>query len=195
MENSTKIILGSASPRRKELLKMLEIDFQVINPDINEKFGNEIKLRNVPAYLSRKKVEAILENNRHHNKIIISADTIVLLDGEILEKPKDKNEAEVVLSKLSGKTHEVITSVCLWDTKKLHFIEDSAFVKFKILSQAEINKYIESGGGMDKAGGYGIQDWMGLIGIERIEGSFYTIMGLPTHKLYELLLKLKILKY
>ena len=139
----------------------------------------------VPAYLARQKAEQFLPNPGE--RLILCADTIVVKDAQILNKPANPEEARQMLLMLSGSTHQVITGICLLDNSKFRTETDTALVTFCTLTEREIETYIQSESPFDKAGAYGIQDWIGMVGIERIEGSFYTIMGLPTHRVYQLL--------
>ncbi|WP_303917379.1 Maf-like protein [Draconibacterium sediminis] len=177
-------ILASKSPRRQELLKSLGIDFQVKTKDVNENYPPEISPDQIPGYLAEKKAKAF-SNELNNNDLLITADTIVVLNGKVLEKPEDYDHAYKMLLELSGKMHEVITGVCLSSTKKSVVFSSLTNVQFKKLSEAEIDYYISNYKPFDKAGAYGIQEWIGAIGISHIEGSFYNVMGLPLQKLYE----------
>ena len=139
----------------------------------------------VAAYISAQKAEMFIA--LHPEKLVLTADTVVIIGDRILNKPKDCQEALQMLTMLSGTTHEVITAVSLLADNSIHTVSDTAQVTFRTLDKREINHYIEHYQPFDKAGGYGIQEWIGMIGVERIEGSFYTIMGLPVHIVYQLL--------
>ena len=178
-----KIILGSQSPRRSELLKVLDIPFIVRSLDVPEDFPRNLPLSTVPAYLAKKKGMAFLPTLAS-DELLITADTVVVAEHQILNKPSSVEEARSMLLLLSGRKHQVITAVYLMDQHKQILIEDSALVYFNPLSDAEISYYIEVYRPFDKAGGYGIQDWIGYVAIEKIEGSFYTVMGLPVHRVY-----------
>lgn len=178
-----KIVLASKSPRRQELLKGLDIDFSIRTKEIDESFPEELDPPEIAGYLARKKA-AEYKKDAKPNELIITADTVVLAAGLVLNKPNSAEEAEKMLQLLSGKHHRVVTAVALLDLTKQVFVEDSATVHFRHLAQDEINYYIEKYRPFDKAGSYGIQEWIGYIGIERIEGSFYTVMGLPVHLVY-----------
>lgn len=177
-------ILASKSPRRQELLKSLGIDFQVKTKDVDESYPLELSADQIPGYLAEKKAKAFA-NELNNNDLLITADTIVVLNGKVLEKPEDYDHAYEMLSALSGKMHEVITGVCLSSTKKSVVFSSLTNVQFKQLSNTEIDYYITNYKPFDKAGAYGIQEWIGSIGISHIEGSFYNVMGLPLQKLYE----------
>jgi septum formation protein len=178
------IILGSKSPRRKELLEGLGISFETRTKDVDESFPNDIEQNKVAKFLAEKKSSAFV-NELTENDIIITSDTIVLCHGEILGKPKDEQEAFAMLSKLSGTSHQVITGVCIKSTKKTVLFSDTTKVWFKTLTSDEINYYIKNHRPFDKAGSYGIQEWIGYIGIEKIEGTYFNVMGLPVNLLYK----------
>jgi len=178
------IVLGSQSPRRKELLKLAGFDFQILDIDYEEaipKAGYNIS--DIPAYLAEQK--ALHAKGLNGNDLLITADTLVFLDGKIMGKPKDADQAFEMLSSLSGKMHEVITGVCLKYEQQIEIFSDTTKVYFKPLEAEEIEYYIENYNPFDKAGAYGAQDWIGLIAIEKIEGSYFNVMGLPVHKVYE----------
>ena len=184
-----KIILASASPRRKELLDSLDIDF-TINTQTNFKESyNSIKpLERIPSMMSEGKSYGF-HRPLDADEILITSDTMVYVDGKTLGKPADRAEAISMLRSLSGKEHQVITGVTIRDNKRSETFSDTSYVFFKELSDEEISYYIDTYKPFDKAGAYGIQEWIGYVGITRIEGSFYTIMGLPTHLVYQELLK------
>lgn len=183
LENLNKyhIILGSQSPRRKELLSGLNIDFEVKSIDVDETYPKTMVGVDIPMYLAQKKASAYVLND---NDLLVTADTIVWYNGEVFGKPKDKAEAKRMLKTLSGQTHQVITGVCITTAnrqKTFHVISDVRFSKF---NDAEIDYYLENYQPYDKAGSYGVQEWIGYIGVERIEGSYYNVMGLPIQRLY-----------
>ncbi len=178
-----KLILSSASPRRQFLLKEIGLEFTIDPPHIDESFPKEMPIENVPSYLAEKKAKALL--SKITDEIVIASDTVVILGDQILNKPLDRNEAIQMLSDLSGKTHTVITAVCLLSKEKSDFFEDRTEVIFKKLTQQEIEFYVDNYKPYDKAGAYGAQDWIGMIAIEKIVGSYFTVMGLPIHKVYE----------
>ena len=183
-----KIILGSASPRRKELLKSLGIDFEIRVKDLKEKYPKNLKEKEISEFLAIQKSDALL-NTIKANEILITADTIVVKGDRVLNKPKDKLEAKEMLEFLSGEEHLVITSVCLRNHQKKLVFSSITKIFFKPLSNAEINYYVEKYKPLDKAGAYGIQEWIGLIGITNIEGSYFNVVGLPIAKLYEKLIQ------
>ena len=179
-----EIILASKSPRRRQLLSDLGLKFSVQSMDIPEEFPEALGKTEVPVYLAELKAEAfrpLLKNNQ----LVITADTIVWLDGNVLNKPTDYNDAFRMLKTLSGKKHQVITGVCLLSTEKKVSFYALTDVWFKPLSDEEIQYYLERYQPYDKAGAYGIQEWIGYIGIYRIEGSFFNVMGLPVQSVYE----------
>ena len=182
--NNWNIILASQSPRRKQLLEQLGYTFTQKSKDTDESFSKEIPQREVAAYLSKKKAAAFT-GEIEQNDLIIASDTIVLIGNEILNKPSNHQEAFEMITKLSGKQHEVITGVCLKSKEKEVSFSVSTSVFFKQLKDEEINYYIEKYQPFDKAGAYGIQEWIGLIGVEKIEGSFYNVMGFPAKEVYE----------
>ncbi|WP_319226762.1 Maf-like protein [Draconibacterium orientale] len=177
-------ILASKSPRRQELLKSLGIHFQVKTKDVDENYPPELSPDQIPGYLAEKKANAFADE-LNNNDLLITADTIVVLNEKVLEKPDDYDHAYEMLSALSGNMHEVITGVCLSSTNKSVTFSALTNVQFKKLTAAEIDYYITNFKPFDKAGAYGIQEWIGSIGISHIEGSFYNVMGLPLQKLYE----------
>ena len=179
-----EIILASKSPRRQQLLSDLGLKFSVQSMDIPEEFPGGLGMTEVPVYLAELKAEAfrpILKDNQ----LVITADTIVWLDGQVLNKPTDYADGFRMLKDLSGKKHQVLTGVCLLSTEKKVSFFTSTDVWFKQLSDDEISYYLENYRPYDKAGAYGIQEWIGYIGIHRIEGSFFNVMGLPVQSLYE----------
>lgn len=189
MLENYKIILASNSPRRKELLQGLNINFEVQSKNVDEKYPESLEIHQVPEYLVRLKA-APFKPEMKENMLVITADTIVSLNNEILGKPADANEAVAMLKKLSGKTHQVLTGVCLLTQQHETSFTSTSDVTFKTLSESEIDYYIKHFNPYDKAGGYGIQEWFGYIAVESINGSFFNVMGLPVHRLYEELIKL-----
>ncbi|MFA5298186.1 MAG: Maf family nucleotide pyrophosphatase [Lutibacter sp.] len=182
------IILASGSPRRQELFKELGLDFSIQVKEVEEIYSPNLKEEKITNYLAELKAAAF--NELEENDIVITADTIVWLNNKAIEKPEDKSHAIVMLKELSGTGHKVITSICIktFDTQKVFF--DTTMVYFKSLSMEEITYYVENYQPFDKAGAYGIQEWIGFIGVTKIEGSYFNVMGLPVHKLYEELMKL-----
>lgn len=180
-----KIILASASPRRKELLAGLCIDFEVdTRNNFEEVIDPSIPHEEIPEVLSVGKSNGFhrpLENN----EILITSDTLVLCEGKVMGKPSSREDAYEMLKMLSGQDHKVITAVSIRDNKRIVTFSDTAIVSFKPLTDSEIYFYIDNFKPFDKAGAYGIQEWIGYIGIERIEGSYFTIMGFPVHLVYK----------
>lgn len=182
-KKNLKIILASKSPRRQELLRNLGIDFQVRSKDTNEDFPRGMAHQKIPVFLSQKKAAALADTLKL-NEILITADTIVCVGDEVLNKPQNRKEAIEMIEKLNGKSHFVYTGVCIASANKEVVFSDQAKVVFSKLSLDEIEYYVDTFKPFDKAGAYGIQEWIGYAGIEKIDGSFYTVMGLPTQKLY-----------
>ncbi len=185
-----QIILASNSPRRQELLRNLNISFKVQVKETDELFPPDLPATEVARYLAEKKAAAfvpILEE-----QLVITADTTVVLDEEVLNKPADAAEAQRMLQQLSGKSHKVITGVCLQSSQTKISFDDTTEVYFRPLLEQEIKYYITKYKPFDKAGSYGIQEWIGMIGIEKIEGSYYNVMGLPVEKLYRHLHQLSV---
>ena len=180
-----KIILASQSPRRKELIAHLNIPFEVlVKEGVEEVFPESMPCEEVPVYLALQKAITYREELQKNDILVITADTVVICDGQILGKPKDRSEAVSMLNILSGKAHEVITGVALTAKDKQRDFTVSTKVFFKPLTEEEIDFYIDRYKPFDKAGAYGIQEWIGMIGIERIEGSYFNVVGLPVQKLY-----------
>jgi septum formation protein len=185
-----RVILASQSPRRKQLLEGLGISFEVIVTDVDESFPENLKAHEIPMYLAQKKSDSINMAELGSHALVITADTIVWLNDKVLNKPANTDEAFAMLRKISGKTHEVFTGVGLKTNDNTRAFYAASKVTFRELSDAEITWYVENFKPLDKAGAYGIQEWIGYIGIEHIEGSFYNVMGLPTQMLYRELEKL-----
>ncbi|MDR2556283.1 MAG: Maf family nucleotide pyrophosphatase [Bacteroidales bacterium] len=179
-----RIILGSGSPRREELLKKMGFYFDRVVKNIEEVLPQDMPAEQVPKYIAKQKSQHYNLGEMPENTLLITADTLVILDGKILGKPKDKGEATAMLKELSGKTHEVITGVCLRTKEKEKTFSISSHVSFRVISDEEIEYYIDNYKPYDKAGAYGIQEWLGFIALERIEGSFFNVMGFPTQRLY-----------
>ena len=180
---SFKIILASNSPRRKDLLTKMGVDFEVRIKEINEDFPSNLSPKEVAEYLAKKKSNAYRESVSK-NELVITADTLVSSEDKILNKPETKEEARQMLEFLSNNTHEVITGVSLMTRENQLVFSVISKVTFGELSALDINKYVDSGLPMDKAGAYGIQDWIGTIAVTKIEGSYENIVGLPTQELY-----------
>ena len=179
------IVLASGSPRRKELLSGLGIPFEVrIIPDIDESFPKDMSSAEIPCYIARKKADTYRMTIKE-NELIITADTVVVLEGRIIGKPVDRNDAIRMLHLLSGRTHEVITSVVMTALEKQVEFSVHSKVDFAVLENEAIIYYVDTFQPYDKAGAYGIQEWIGYIGVKGIQGSFYNVMGLPVQRLYE----------
>ncbi|NOR74929.1 MAG: septum formation protein Maf [Draconibacterium sp.] len=177
-------ILASKSPRRNQLLKSLGVEFEVRIKEVEENYPLNLNKEEIPVFLAELKAKPFLEDLQK-NDLLITADTIVWFNGKIFGKPNDKTEAIEMLQLLSGKEHQVISGVCLTSNIKKKSFYSISNVHFKNLAKSEIEYYISEFEPFDKAGGYGIQEWIGSIGITQIEGSFYNVMGLPIQKLYE----------
>lgn len=184
-----ELILASASPRRKAFLEDLNIPFRVDVRPVKETFPNHLYKEEIPLYLSKLKADAF--NDISPNQVVLTGDTVVWQKGVTLGKPKNENEAFEMINQLSGRTHEVISAFCLKTKSQSICKSASCKVFFKKLTEEEINYYIKNFQPFDKAGAYGIQDWIGQIGVTSIEGSFFTVMGLPIHLLYKELTELK----
>lgn len=183
--NHLDIIMASRSSRRHALLRQLDIKFRITPLDFDESFPDTIKVEEVAEYISHNKALTFPEDKLNDNTLVITADTIVAVDNTILGKPNDEEEAKEMLNILSGRTHQVITGFSLRSKKGSQSFSSITTVKFKELSENEIDYYVDEYQPYDKAGGYGIQEWIGKIGVEWIEGSFYNVMGLPIQKLYK----------
>lgn len=181
MNKDLKIILASNSPRRKELLGALEIDFEVrIMDGIDETYPQGLTMTGIPEHISSQKASAYALGD---NELLIAADTIVYLDGEVLGKPADAKEACDMLAKLSGKTHQVITGVTMRTLERTHTFSCVTEVTFAELTMEQIQYYVKNYAPFDKAGAYGIQEWIGCVGVTSINGSYYNVMGLPVQRL------------
>jgi len=186
--NMNGFILASQSPRRKQLLACADIEFDIIVSAAEEDFPAEMDVQEVPVYIAQKKAIAVQEKIKlefpiHQGKWIIAADTIVVLNNEIIGKPMDRADAIAILQKLSGKTHRVITGVFLINDTESRNFSETTLVHFHPLTLSQIEYYVDQYQPYDKAGAYGIQDWIGVVGIQGIEGDFYNVMGLPVSKL------------
>lgn len=183
------IILASNSPRRKELLSGLGLTYEIkILPDIDESFPDNLTGEDIAKYIAKEKANAY-ESALKEDTLLITADTIVLLEGKVYGKPKDGQEAKQMLRSLSGKTHKVITGVCITTKEQQHTFSVSSDVRFARLEEDEISFYVDKYKPFDKAGAYGIQEWIGYIAVEYISGSYFNIMGLPVQRLYQELKK------
>jgi septum formation protein len=187
MFDDKKIILASKSPRRQFILTEAGIDFDVKPVDVIEDYYGTIPIDEVAQHLAEKKAKQF--PYLKENEIVLAADTTVIVNDTILGKPEDHEEAVQMLSSLSGKAHQVTTGVCIKDHYQVISFSDTTLVYFKTLTEKEIDYYIKNFEPFDKAGAYGIQEWIGMIGVSKIEGSYFTVMGLPIHKVYEALLK------
>ena len=184
------IVLASNSPRRKELMSGLGVDYVVKTlPDVDESYPDTLQGEEIPAYISREKAEAY-QSMIEPDELLITADTIVWMNGEVLGKPKDREDAIRMLRKLSGASHQVITGVCLTTKGWQNSFTVTTDVTFAVLSEEEIVYYVDKYSPMDKAGAYGVQEWIGFIGVESISGRYYNVMGLPVQKLDRELIKL-----
>lgn len=182
--NKYRVILASNSPRRKELLSKLGIDFEVVTINgVSEAYPQGIDTAQIPQFISSEKAEAY-RSTMHSHDLIITADTVVVHNGNVLGKPHTRTEAIKMLKSLSGDTHKVITGVTITTYSRQETFAESSLVTFGELSEKEIIYYVDTYKPFDKAGSYGIQEWIGLCGIVGIEGDFFNIMGLPTHRLY-----------
>ena len=179
------IIMASRSSRRHAILRQLDIPFRITPLDVEESYPANLSVEKVAEYISNLKVEAYPEEKMDDHSLVISADTVVIVDHIILGKPKDEKEAKEMLKMLSGNSHQVITGVSLRSKTKTNSFSSLTQVRFKKLTDEEIDYYILEYQPFDKAGAYGIQEWIGKIGVEWIEGSFYNVMGLPIQKLYQ----------
>lgn len=179
-----EIILASQSPRRQQLLKDMGFKFKVIVTDVDEIYPQEMPVSEIPVYLAEIKANAIA-NEIKENTLIIAADTIVTIGNKVLGKPRDEADAFDILQQISGRMHKVITGVCLKTSLKQKSFFAESNVYFRHLSDEELNYYITNYKPFDKAGAYGVQEWIGYVGIEHIEGSYFNVMGLPTQMLYK----------
>lgn len=185
--NKYQIILASKSPRRQELLQMLDIPFKIMVKDgIDESYPADMPAIEVPEFLSRIKGKAYTEDTKG-NEMVITADTIVILDGQIFGKPHDEKDAIEMLMKLQGRTHTVVSGVCIATKEKIVSFTACTAVTFAPLTREEATWYVEKYRPFDKAGAYGIQEWIGCAAVAGIDGSFYNVMGLPVHQLYNVL--------
>ena len=192
LENLKKyrVILASNSPRRKELLSGLGIDYEVKTlPDVDESYPDGLSGEEIAKHIARGKAEAY-RSLIQADELVITADTIVWLDGTVMGKPKDEEEAKDMLMRLSGKTHQVITGVCLTTDSTQKTFATVTDVTFATLTDEEVDYYVTRYQPMDKAGSYGVQEWIGFVGVENLSGSYFNVMGLPIQRLYTELKKL-----
>jgi septum formation protein len=182
------IILASGSPRRQQFLKDLGLSFIVKSIDVEEIYPKYLHGNEITSFLAELKADAY-EETLNDNDILITADTVVRFNGKILGKPTDAQDAKKMLTELSNNEHEVITSICIRTSKETKTINDTTIVYFEKLSREEIDFYIHNYTPFDKAGSYGIQEWLGYIAVKKIEGSFFNVMGFPVHKFYKEMMK------
>lgn len=182
MKNHRPLILASSSPRRKYLMEEAGFKFSIEKPEVDETWPPEIPVDQVAKYLAAKKAEFF--RLRIHEEIVVTADTVVILFNEILNKPANRQGAIEMLSKLSGRTHLVMTGVCILSKEKEESFDDTTEVEFQSLTREEIDFYVDNYKPFDKAGAYGAQDWIGMVAIKKIVGSYFNVMGLPIHKVY-----------
>lgn len=185
--NDYQIILASNSPRRKQFLKDLGLTFTVKPANVNEEYPSQLQGKDIALYIAQQKASVF--NNLKENEMVITCDTIVWIDNETLEKPENREKAIQMLQQLSGKTHEVISAVCIKSNQKEQLFYDVTEVRFNNLNLLDIEYYVDTFKPFDKAGSYGIQEWIGLIGIEKINGSYTNVVGMPMEKLYNELIK------
>lgn len=190
MFSDYKIILASGSPRRQQFFKDLDLDFEIRLKDIEEVYPNHLKAQEITNFLAELKANAF-NGELKKNELLITSDTIVWLNGKALGKPKNYEDALTILQSLSNETHDVITSVCFKTLEKMDTIYEVTKVTFNFLSDDSIRYYLDNYKPFDKAGAYGIQEWIGLTGISKIEGSYTNVVGLPTEKVYHYLMNFK----
>jgi septum formation protein len=190
IQSNKKIILGSKSPRRQELLAGIGIEFTIKTKDTDESYPADLNPLDVPIYIAKNKANALIEDLTE-DEIIICADTVVIVDNLILGKPNDEKEAIEMLQRLSGKTHSVTTGVVIASNLKTNTFSSTTEVTFKDLSAEEIKYYVSNYKPFDKAGSYGIQEWIGFIGVTSIKGSYFNVVGLPIHEVYQHLTNFK----
>lgn len=188
MSKFPPVILASKSPRRQQLLQLMDVEFRVVLKEVDESYPDGLTPEEIAVYIATQKAEAFDEDVT--DEVVLTADTIVAIDGEILGKPESAEHAVEMLKKLSGRVHRVVTGVCLFYKGEYNKFYDVSEVFFRKLTDAEIQSYVDEYQPLDKAGSYGIQERIGLIGIERINGSYTNVVGLPTEKVYQQLLRL-----
>lgn len=183
-------ILASQSPRRKQLLQWAEMPFEVIVSEADESFPAGLQMDEVAIYIARKKALAVQQLVKDDNKVILAADTIVVLDNEVIGKPKDRDDAVSILKRLSGNKHQVVTGVVILANEKEIAFADTTEVEFHSLTDEQVTFYVDKYQPYDKAGAYAIQEWIGVVGIRSIKGDFYNVMGLPVSRVVQQLQKL-----
>lgn len=183
-----KIILASKSPRRKQLLEQAEISFEIITADTEESFPSDIPVEDVPVFIAKQKAVVIAKTHPHET--VLAADTIVTIDNEVIGKPQSRDDAFAILRRLSGRTHRVITGVAIVSEGRVELFNEITEVSFYPLGDGQITFYIDKFQPYDKAGAYAIQEWIGLTGIEKINGDFYNVMGLPVSRVVRALSEL-----
>lgn len=184
-QSPKKIILGSNSPRRRELMAGLDLEFTIDTSNtFEESMDEDVQPSQIPVLMAKGKSHGF-HRPLDENEVLVTADTVVLVDGKVLGKPHSREQAIDMLRELSGKTHEVVTAVTIRDNQKETTFTDSTFVTFQPLEDSEIEYYIDRYKPFDKAGSYGVQEWIGYVAISRLEGSFYNVMGFPVHKVYK----------
>jgi septum formation protein len=183
-----RIILASKSPRRHELMKGLGIPFEVRTKEVNEDFDPALQGAEIPLFLAEKKADAF-KSDLTEDEILVTSDTVVWLGNHVFNKPENVEEAVAMITELSGRTHEVITAFCLTSPEKQVVVSETTKVHFGLVEREAIEWYVSEFKPFDKAGAYGIQEWIGYVGIEKIEGSFYNVMGFPTRLFYNELKK------
>lgn len=182
-----RLILASKSPRRRDLLGQLGLNFETMTREVDETFPEGMPPAEAVCFIAEKKANAFADVGQDENTVILAADTIVVVDGNIIGKPADEHDAFTTLSRLSGRTHQVITGCAIRYKGRIHRFHETTDVLFKTLDKQEILHYIRTFKPFDKAGAYGIQEWIGLIGVKEIKGSYSNVVGLPTARLYEVL--------
>jgi len=185
------LILGSQSPRRRELMAGLDIPFTAINIHANENYPSHLRAGDIPMYIAREKAQAY-QSNLQSDDLLITSDTIVWLDGQVLGKPKDEADACQMLRLLSGKTHQVYTAVSFTTTEgEVAHLVDKTDVTFRVLTDAEIHHYVSKYKPLDKAGAYGVQEWIGYVAVTQLHGSYFNVMGFPIERIYGVLKSLE----
>jgi septum formation protein len=184
--HNKRIKLASKSPRRQQLLQGLGLTFDVWSKEVDETYPDHLQQEEIPLYLASKKADAFREELQDGD-VLITADTIVWIDGQVLNKPEDRDDAIRMIGLLNGNAHDVFTGVSIVSLEKTELLCDRTRVHFARLTSEEIEHYIDNHSPFDKAGSYGAQDWIGLVAIDRLEGSYFNVMGLPVHKVYQAL--------